>query len=211
MRMVRTEKQITIVPMDRTSPPLPDIPGEKRELRRTCRQVRKELGEEARQQASLAICARIAAWSVFQQSSTILVYMPIVGEVDLTPLLGREPRKRWILPRIIPEEAGCMVFHPYEPGRLVHHPFGMEEPSPDLPIVPAGEVQLALVPGLAYDRAGRRLGYGGGYFDRFLRGFTGVSLGVTFRLLLLDRLPCAEHDVTVHWIVTEEGVMEVGK
>jgi 5-formyltetrahydrofolate cyclo-ligase len=184
-----------------------NIPEQKRELRRWYRQMRKDLGNAARQQASLVICAWIESWPVFQRSAVILAYMPIPGEVDLTPLFERQPQKHWGLPRIIPEDNHRMVFHPYEPGRLIRHPFGMAEPASDLPVIPPGEVELALVPGLAFDRLGRRLGYGGGYFDRFLRDFTGVSLGVIFQALLLDQLPCLEHDVPVQWIVTEAGLL----
>ena len=184
-----------------------DIAEKKHQLRRSCRQIRKELGEETRQEASLSICSWIASWPVFQTSSVILAYMPITGEVDLTPLLERQPQTHWILPRITPEDNHRMVFHPYEPSRLNHHPFGMAEPASDLPIIQPSEVQLALVPGLAFDRLGRRLGYGGGYFDRFLRDFTGVSLGVIFQALLLDHLPCEEHDMPVKWIVTELGIL----
>jgi 5-formyltetrahydrofolate cyclo-ligase len=194
-------------PEHRASLPMPDIRAQKRELRRSCRQIRKEMGEAVRQQASLSICGWIEAWPLFQRSSVILAYMPIPGEVDLTPLLVRQSQKRWVLPRIIPEEDHRMVFHPYEPARLVHHPFGMAEPAPDLPIIPPNEVELALVPGVAFDRLGRRLGYGGGYFDRFLRDFTGVALGVIYQALLLDQLPYGEHDVPVGWVVTEAGLL----
>jgi 5-formyltetrahydrofolate cyclo-ligase len=184
-----------------------DIAEQKQQLRRQCRQIRKALGEETRQQASQSICAWIETWPVFQDSSVILAYMPIPGEADLTPLLERQPQKRWVLPRIIPEEDHRMVFHPYAPSRLIRHPFGMAEPAPDLPLMPPDQVQLALVPGLAFDRLGGRLGYGGGYFDRFLRGFAGASLGITFQALLLDPLPRGEFDVPVAWIVTEAGLL----
>jgi 5-formyltetrahydrofolate cyclo-ligase len=193
-------------PKNRTSIHMLDLAEQKRQLRRSCRQIRQELGEATRQRASLSICDWIESWPVFQRSSVILAYMPITGEVNLTPLMESLPQKHWVLPRIIPEDNHRMVFHPYEPGRLIRHPFGMAEPAPDLPVIPSREVQLALVPGLAFDRLGRRLGYGGGYFDRFLRGFTGVSLGVTFQALLLDHLPCGEHDVPVQWIMTEAGL-----
>jgi 5-formyltetrahydrofolate cyclo-ligase len=183
-----------------------EVSEQKQQLRRACRQIRKELGEAARRQASLAICGWIEAWPVFQRSSVILTYMPIRDEADLTPLLERQEQKRWVLPRIIPEENHRMVFHSYQAGRLIRHPFGMAEPAPDLPVIPANEVQLALVPGLAFDRMGRRLGYGGGYFDRFLRDFTGASLGVIFQALLLNQLPYGEHDVPVAWVVTEAGI-----
>jgi 5-formyltetrahydrofolate cyclo-ligase len=193
---------------DPTSPQA-EIAVQKRQLRGACRQEREQLGEAARQCASLTICDWLEGWTIFQQAEVILAYMPIPGEVDLTPLLRRQPQKRWVLPRIIPQENHRMVFHAYQPGQLVHHPFGMDEPASNLPVIPCEEVQLALVPGLAFDRLGRRLGYGGGYFDRFLCNFYGVSVGVIFQTLLLERLPCNECDVPVNWIVTERGLMQL--
>jgi 5-formyltetrahydrofolate cyclo-ligase len=220
-----TEKRITITHVEQMSPGIhpnkmmeptnqpvnhaADIAEQKRQLRRSCRQIRTALGEEARQQASLSISGGIESWPVFQRSSIILAYMPISGEVDLTTLLERQPHKRWLLPRVIPEDNHRMVIHPYEPHRLIRHPFGMDEPAPDSPTIPSNEVQLALVPGLAFDRLGRRLGYGGGYFDRFLHDLTGVSLGVIYQALLLDHLPFGEHDVSVQWLVTEQGLWQI--
>lgn len=187
---------------------MPDIAEQKQQLRRSCRRMRNELGEAARQQASRSICGWIEAWPVFQRAAILLAYMPMAGEADLTHLMERQPQKHWVLPRIIPAENHRMVFHPYIPARLVRHPFGMAEPAADLPVIPPEEVELALVPGLAFDRSGRRLGYGGGYFDRFLRDFGGVSLGVVFQALLLDQLPHGEHDVSVQWLVTEAGLLQ---
>ncbi|MEW5941764.1 MAG: 5-formyltetrahydrofolate cyclo-ligase [Chloroflexota bacterium] len=178
----------------------------KTNLRKQCRTERAAFGEETRARASESICAQLGQWGIFQQSDSILTYMPIKGEADLTALLSRHPAKRWILPRIIPEENHRMVFHPYDSNRLVRHPFGMAEPAPDSPVVAADEIQLALVPGLAFDHNGWRLGYGGGYFDRFLGDFTGVSVGIVFQRLLLDDLPHGAHDVSVQWIATEEGI-----
>jgi 5-formyltetrahydrofolate cyclo-ligase len=189
--------------------PITDITWQKRQLRHSCREARDKLGEDKRQHASQVICSRLEAWPVFLRAEVILAYMPMRGEVDLTPLLERHPQKQWVLPRIIPEENHRMVFHPYLPGRLVRHPYGMAEPAADLPVIPANEVQLVLVPGLAFDRLGRRLGYGGGYFDRFLGGFCGVSVGVVFQALLLDQLPFGDHDVAVMWIVTEMGLLHI--
>ncbi|NJD59313.1 MAG: 5-formyltetrahydrofolate cyclo-ligase [Anaerolineales bacterium] len=185
-----------------------NIATQKRQLRRRCRQIREELGETARQQASQSICAWIENWPVFEASDTILTYMPMAGEVDLTQLMERHAHKQWVLPRIITEGIHQMVFHPYQPGKLVSHPFGMQEPSADLPVIPPGDIQLALVPGVAFDQQGWRLGYGGGYFDRFLNKFAGVSLGVAFQAVLFDQLPHGENDIRVQWIVTEIGLLE---
>jgi len=180
-----------------------DLAEAKIRLRKRCRQLRAALGDETRARASQSICERLENWMIFRQSQTILTYMPIKGEVDLTSLLDRHPEKYWVLPRIIPEENHRMVFHAYDAGRLVRHPFGMAEPAADLPAVPPGAIQLALVPGLAFDRHGWRLGYGGGYFDRFLQKFAGVSVGVVFGALLLDAIPHSQLDVAMQWIVTE--------
>jgi 5-formyltetrahydrofolate cyclo-ligase len=177
-------------------------------LRQQYRKRRAALGEDVRARASRSICEEIERWAVFQQSVTILAYMPIKNEADLTPLLTRHPEKRWILPRIIPEEDHRMVFHAYDAARLVAHPFGMAEPAADLPTVPPEAIDLALVPGLAFDRHGWRLGYGGGYFDRFLKDFAGVSAGIVFHALLVDNLPRGEFDVPVPWVITEEGIFK---
>lgn len=179
----------------------------KHQLRQQCKTIRKGLGEETRQRASLAICGRLAAWDIFQTSDTILTYMPIRTEVDLRSLLVTFPNKHWLLPRILPEEEHRMVFHPYDPRHLVQHPFGMAEPAPSLPEVLPGEIQLVLVPGLAFDHCGWRLGYGGGYFDRFLKDFRGVSVGVVFQALLFESIPHGEHDIPMQWLVTEEEMI----
>jgi 5-formyltetrahydrofolate cyclo-ligase len=180
----------------------------KSQLRQHCRKLRASLGEETRVRTSLSICDALEGWPIFQQSESILTYMPIKGEVDLTPLLTRHPEKRWLLPRIIPEEEHRMVFHPFDAARLVRHPFGMAEPAADLPTVPTEAIQLALVPGLVFDPRGWRLGYGGGYFDRFLKNFAGVSAGIIFQALLLDEIPRGPFDVPMQWIVTELGVTQ---
>ncbi|MEW6403966.1 MAG: 5-formyltetrahydrofolate cyclo-ligase [Chloroflexota bacterium] len=180
------------------------ISSQKSQLRQHCRALRKALGEETRARASVSICEQIQNWDVFQQSQVILTYMPIKSEADLTPLLMGCPQKRWILPRIIPEEDHRMVFHPYDANRLVWHPFGMAEPATDSPTIAPEEIELALVPGLAFDHHGWRLGYGGGYFDRFLKDFKGVSVGIVFHALLLDQVPHTRLDIPMQWIITEQ-------
>ena len=187
------------------------LSDEKQQIRRQCRLIRQALGDAYRHQASLDICALIEAWPVFHRAQVILTYMPIKAEVDLRPLLERRPEKDWLLPRILPEEDHAMLFHPYDPQRLERHPFGMDEPAPDLPVIPAQKIELALVPGLAYDRNGWRLGYGGGYYDRFLRNMDGISLGVAYRDLILEALPRDEFDVPVDFLVSERGLLRIGE
>jgi 5,10-methenyltetrahydrofolate synthetase len=182
---------------------------QKSRLRRSCKSIRKELGDEVRSKACQLICTHLAAWEAFQNAETILTYMPIRDEVDLCPLLAEYPQKRWLLPRIIPGEEGRMTFHPYDPNNLIVHPFGMAEPAPHLLQVSPAEIQLVLAPGLAFDHNGWRLGYGGGFFDRFLQDFEGMSVGVVYRALLLESVPHGEYDIPMNWLVTEDGLIKV--
>jgi 5-formyltetrahydrofolate cyclo-ligase len=182
-----------------------NIPELKKQLRQSCREIRASLGQDCHHKASLMICRHIEAWPVFQKAAVILSYLPMRAEVDLLSLIENNPQKNWLVPRILSQ--GRMLFHPYDPERLLRHRFGMLEPDPALPVIPADQVELVLTPGLAYDQHGWRLGYGGGFYDRFLSGqHTFVSLGVTYQALLQINLPHQEYDVPVQYLVTENGV-----
>jgi 5-formyltetrahydrofolate cyclo-ligase len=180
----------------------------KKHLRKSCRELRTSLGEDYRHKASLVICKHLETWIFFQKFEVILVYLPMRAEVNLLPLLKNYPNKSWLVPRI--SENGSMRFHPYDPERLIRHKYGMLEPDPTLPIIPANQVELVLTPGLAYDLHGWRLGYGGGFYDRFLSQQKDcIRMGVTFHALLQADLPHNEYDIPMQYLVTEDGVIEL--
>jgi 5-formyltetrahydrofolate cyclo-ligase len=129
------------------------------------------------------------------------------SEVDLSPLFSQFPQKEWGIPRVLP--GNRMAFHLYEPSKLIRHPYGMLEPDPGCPVISTEEVQLAFVPGLAFDLEGWRLGYGGGFYDRFLSGFTGNHAGITYQMLLAESIPHAHHDIPMQFLITENGIMDV--
>jgi 5-formyltetrahydrofolate cyclo-ligase len=183
------------------------MPLVKNDLRKECKRIRNDLGEDKRNSLSQMICSIIEKWQIFQESQCILTYAPIKGEVNLLPLVERWHGKTWALPRIIPGVEGGMDFHLYDPAQLVLHPYGMAEPTISQPVILPKDIRLAFVPGLAYTREGWRLGYGGGYFDRFLCGFSGISVGITYADLILKELSRDSFDVPVQWIVTEDGIL----
>ena len=185
-----------------------DISKLKDQLRQQYRVKRASFSEDYRRQASSTICRYIQSWSVFQETRVIFTYMPMKEEVDLLPLLADNPEKEWIIPRIQPHNR--MILHPYHPQRLVRHKFGMLEPDSTLPRVPPDRVELVLVPGLAFDQKGWRIGYGGGFYDTFLSALPGlVTLGITYHALLLDELPHMAHDIPVMAMVTEKGIQDI--
>ncbi len=181
----------------------------KRELRTHCRRLRDDLGEAYRSQASQRIVSTLARWSPLLSARLVFTYLPMPGEIDLQPLMGLLPDVRWAIPRIAAEPVRRLAFHLYQPDRLTRHRYGMLEPDPALPEIPAGEANLIIVPALCYTRRGYRLGYGGGYYDRLLAASGPIpTVGVCFEALLLEDLPRTAHDLPVDHVVTEvQGVI----
>ena len=155
--------------------------------------------------ASDAVCRHLAAWPPFQGAATVMAYLAFRNEVSLQPLIDDHPHKLWALPRTLP--GGVLSICRYQPGRLVRHPFGMPEPAPDAPLVPLDLIDLVLVPGLAFDRFGGRLGFGGGCYDRLLPHLAAARVGVAHELDPYLVLPMDDHDCRMEWIVCPAGIV----
>jgi 5-formyltetrahydrofolate cyclo-ligase len=132
---------------------------------------------------------------------------PLPGEADLRPALHAlaAAGARIALP-ITTKRGQPLLFRPWRPGEpLRDGPFGTKEPAGGDPVLP----DILLVPLLAFDGAGRRLGYGGGYYDRTLAGLPGrVVLGFGFACQQMPQVPAGEADVALPAVATEAGVME---
>lgn len=187
---------------------------EKTDLRRQCHEIREKIPPREARRSSQAVCAHLSNWPPFQRAGTILAFLAFRNEIDPSTLFDRWPEKRWLAPRIAestepsPGQRPYLVLHFYDPTRLARHRFGMLEPEATLPIVDPGEVELVLVPGVAFDRQGGRLGFGGGFYDRLLP-LTGdaVRVGVTYDELVLDAIPMEPWDCRVDWLVTPTGLI----
>jgi len=180
------------------------IKSKKDDLRKHGKDIRGGITTGEVRQASKTICSWIESWQSYKEASTVLTYLPMRNEVDLTPLIPRSPQKKWVIPCVRP--SGRMTFHAYDPSTLLLHPLGMLEPDPESPVTVPDDIDCVLVPGLAFDRSGWRLGYGGGFYDRFLTGFKGASAGITYDRLLFDNVPHDSHDIPVQYVVTESGI-----
>jgi 5-formyltetrahydrofolate cyclo-ligase len=165
---------------------------------------------------SLAVCNHLSNWDFFQQAKTILSFLAFRNEINLSRLFTMWPNKLWLVPRVVegqelePDQNPFLVLHPYDPTRLVRHRFGMLEPEPSLPIVDPGKVEIALVPGVAFDRSGGRLGYGGGFYDGLLPLVSrGVFVGVTYDELVVNAIPMEPWDCRVEWVVTASALIRI--
>ncbi|MFL7794941.1 MAG: 5-formyltetrahydrofolate cyclo-ligase [Anaerolineae bacterium] len=185
---------------------------DKSELRTHFCDLRECLPVEDVAVASAALCQRLAAWLISKGSASlknILTYLAFRNEPDLSLLFELLPDARWVVPRITAGRQ--MVLHPYDPSRLVRHRFGMLEPAADLPVVDPTEIDVVLVPGLAFDRRGGRLGFGGGYYDRFLPTTPAQRVGIAFGKCLADEIPCGAHDQRMDWVATPSQMIKCEK
>jgi len=160
---------------------------------------------------SMAACRRLIAQPEFRRAEAIMIYLPLPDEVDLSPIALRAwqqqkriaaPKVSWDQRHMIPIEIRSLETDVVTTSR------GLREPADGEP-VPVEMLDLVVVPALAFDRRGNRLGRGAGFYDRFLaqREFRGVAAGLAFQEQLIDEVPVQENDVPVCMLVTDEEIL----
>ncbi len=132
----------------------------------------------------------------------VLAYRALPGEINVS---GLAQGFELLAPRARFRPTPRLTLHPWDTATEMSR-FGALQPPADAPEVPLGDVDAILLPGLAFDAQGLRLGYGGGFYDRLLPGFGGLTVGVIQRALIVPRLPADAHDCPVAWLATENGM-----
>lgn len=158
-------------------------------------------------ETSAAIRSGLQALDFWRTARTVLTYHPLSAEVDLLPLLHEIKAKEWIFPRVDGESLSLHRWTRNAAWRT--GPFGIREPDPEhWPTVGHESIDLALIPGLAFDRNGNRLGRGKGFYDRLLgsRGFRAIKIGVVTERFLLPEIPTESHDIGMDLVVTESAL-----
>ena len=167
----------------------------KDEIRRTMRERRRALTPEARRAASEIICAKLASLNLH---SPIAVYLASPQEIDLSPFIRKmlESGVKVVAPRWNGETYELAVLKGQDDAHLRQGPMGILEPV-EAEIVSPVEVEVWLVPGLAFTRNGKRLGYGGGWYDRLLTDAPkgSLKLGIAHAFQVVDDLPSESHDI----------------
>jgi 5-formyltetrahydrofolate cyclo-ligase len=150
--------------------------------------------------ASERICSEVMALPEWSTARLVALYSSLPGEVDVGGLAERGVKVCW-----------PVVIGPGQPlewrqgGDWRPGPFGILEPGAGAPAVRPSDIDLVVVPGLAFDRFGARLGQGGGFYDRSLVQIPGLRVGVAFDGQLVSRVPCGPQDVGMDVVVTEQG------
>lgn len=175
----------------------------KQELRRTMLSTLKAAAvQDPTGRRSAALRRLLAPLLRSERPLTVAVYAALPHEVDLLPLLEEYPRHRFCFPRCGAQHR--MAFHRVtDPAsQLAPAALGIPAPAEALPVVAPQEFDLVLVPGLAFTEAGARLGYGGGYYDRFLPLCTNAHIAAAaFAEQMLPHVPTDKHDIAIPHII----------
>lgn len=186
---------------------------EKSEIREQALRARDRLTVEERRQKSLQIRNRLSHLAEFQQAKTVLLYHSFRSEVETKDLieLALKEGKTVALPLTLPGQGllACRISDPAQD--LKTGSFGIREPIREkTAVLSPEEIELVILPGVAFDLKGNRLGWGAGYYDRFLGSLPNKIplVALAFEVQVVKNIPAGSRDVLVDKIVTEERVID---
>lgn len=175
----------------------------KAELRKQVLQEMKAIPREKKQAMDQALTEYFLHHPFYQESKVIATYLSFPHEFQTQELIEQALKdgKKVLIPKTYPK--GRMDFVVYNPQQLVKTSFGLLEPQGNLEVVDASRIDLIHVPGLAFTRESYRIGYGGGYYDRYLEHFTGHTLSTVYSCQIRDFIP-EDHDIPVQEVLIDE-------
>jgi 5-formyltetrahydrofolate cyclo-ligase len=179
----------------------------KNKLRKKFREIRSSISEEEAEEKSRIIIETLFSLDEFRNARNVLFYVDTRNEVKTRNAITRalDMRKRVAVPKVLDHGMIAVVIcslSELRPGR-----FGIYEPLHCVEMQ-AKQIELVVVPGVAFDKRGFRLGYGGGYYDRFLPCLCAktVKAALAYEIQLTDKIPADEQDIKVDIIITEKAV-----
>lgn len=156
-----------------------------------------------------AISNNLFSFTPFQEAETVLVYVSSKGEADTKSIISYcfENNKKVAVP-YCKDKDGNMEFYLIDSFDCLHYGcFGINEPDINKCVkLTDFSNSLIIVPGLSFDLNGNRLGYGKGYYDRFLKNYAFISVGLCYNSLIADEVPDEKYDMRVDYLITENGI-----
>ncbi len=172
---------------------------DKNEIRKQMKEQRRALTAEQIEKASLQICEKVCASEDYKNAKTVCLYLSAYREVDTAPLLARCKADGKIVLLPATDEHGnitlCIDKGTYKKGN-----FNITEPARE-EVGDAKDVDLFVIPGLAFDKNGNRLGFGMGCYDRLLNGAKGYKIGICYVFQYVDALPSDAHDIKMDEVI----------
>ena len=177
---------------------------EKSEIRRKIKAMRSMLLEAEKMSAADEVFEQLEQTAAFLLADRILMYHSLPDELSTHRFLDKwHGRKSFFLPRV---NGVNLEILPYDESRLELGAFHIEEPTGENTVSPE-EIELVIVPAVAYDRAGNRLGRGKGFYDRLLSNTAATKVGIGYEFQIVDEIPAEPHDVKMDMVITQKTVL----
>ena len=179
---------------------------EKSEIRRKIKNLRMMLSEMEKASAAEEVFSQLEKTAAFMLADNILMYHSLPDELSTIKFLKKwHDRKRFFLPRVNGVNLDIL---PYEETRLELGSFHIEEPTGD-DVVDVDDIELMIIPAVAFDRKGNRLGRGKGFYDRLLSSSRATKIGVGYEFQLFDSIPSEPHDVAMDMVITQKTLIKL--
>ena len=188
-----------------------DIKEQKKEIRKAVKALKNSTPQQERDACSLSIQQKLLSTGIFEQAGTILLYHALPDEVN-TELLHstlskrRGANKKIILPVV---EGEYLILKEYIPQEMESGYRNISEPT-GTAVTDPSEIELAIIPGVAFDKCCNRMGRGKGFYDRLIPYLKCPTIGLGFGFQMVDRIPCEEFDKPLDMVVTEIGTYKRG-
>ena len=173
---------------------------DKYDIRRDAKIAVKALSDSEKADKSTLILSNVAQLEVVERAEVVALYASLPDEVQSFALIEQLSKtKRVVLPRVAGDE---MDFYAYDPQSLKVGAFGIEEPQ-GAEVVAPEQIDVIIVPGVAFTESGKRCGRGKGYYDKYLsrEGFRAVKVGVCYKEQLVEDIPNEPHDIVMDYII----------
>lgn len=185
-----------------------NVKDAKRALRAKYKSLRAEITSQEKKALDEKICAATVALASFRYAKTVLMYASTESEIDVMPIAhyALECGKKVAFPRCNVDEHTMDFKYVDDLNELTVGEYSIREPSENAESVTDFSHSICIVPGLVFDRAGYRVGYGKGYYDRFFSNYRETKLGLVYSDYILDCVPRGRFDRHVDILVCEKGV-----
>jgi len=184
----------------------------KKELREKIMRLRNSHCKKEKEKKDEEIKRLLFSTKEFKFSKLVLFYYPIKDEVDTTKMIEESLKlgKRVFLPVTDVKNHKLIISEINTIDDLIEGAFGILEPKNTSP-VKINNIELVIVPGIAFDKRGYRIGYGMGYYDKLLNGFDKHTIGLAYDFQIVKKIPNETHDIPVKKIITEKRIIECDK
>ena len=182
----------------------------KNEIRKIAEKIRDAIPIKEKDEKDRIIQKHLFNWELYKKSNYLFCYVSFRSEVDTFEIIRRSITQGKVVavPKIFPKRKIMKAFviksidKSLRPGE-----YGILEPIDECPEADYSKLDLIIAPGLAFTEKGERLGYGGGYYDRFLSKYPEIPVcALTYEALITDSLPVKENDIAVDYLITEKGI-----